>query len=150
MAQIYTLPTTDAACAIPNKPSSNYTDVMAKCCHDAPVTKYANDCGLYCLAAGQSIGGLASCLTGNGVSFGEAFCNKNTTSTATAKISSSGAASKTVTGTASNVKGSATGTAAAASSTGAAAGAYVQQGVSKAGFAVLGLLFLSSAVGALL
>ncbi|KAF2813422.1 uncharacterized protein BDZ99DRAFT_370617, partial [Mytilinidion resinicola] len=149
MAQIYTLPTTDAACAVPNKPASNYTAVMAQCCHAAPVTKYADGCGLYCLAAGQSIGELSTCLTGNGVGVGEAFCNKNTTSTATGKVESSGASK---TSAATQTKRSATGTAAAgATSTGAAASGYVRgQGMSKAGVAVLGLLLLSSAVGVFL
>jgi hypothetical protein len=32
--------------------SGNMTDVMDECCKNAKVTKYDNDCGIYCLAQG--------------------------------------------------------------------------------------------------
>jgi hypothetical protein len=36
---------------------------LQKCCKNAKVTKYDNDCGIYCLAQGQDVDKLQSCLT---------------------------------------------------------------------------------------
>lgn len=83
-AQLYTIPTTDAACAVPNNdPSKNYTVPMTHCCGSASVTSYDGDCGLYCLAEGQDVGTLVSCLAGAGVGWSDVFCNTNMTARAT-------------------------------------------------------------------
>lgn len=135
-AKLYEIPTTDAACAVPAR--GNYSDVMHQCCKAASVEKYDNDCGLYCLAQEQSVGDLSSCLTSNGVNYGDAFCNHNQTATATAKVSgseSTGSASKT-------------GSAASATSSGAAAATIPQQSISKSGLGILALLFCSTVAGA--
>ena len=90
-AQLYTIPTTDAACAVPNKANANYNTFMTHCCNSAAVTSYDNNCGLYCLAQGQAVGTLVNCLTGAGVGWSDVFCNTNMTATATG--TSSGASS---------------------------------------------------------
>lgn len=137
-AKVYDIPTTDAACAVPSK--GNYSDVMHECCKVASVTSYDNDCGLYCLAQEQSVGNLTSCLTSHGVSYGDAFCNQNTTATATAKVSSSST-------TSSSTK---TGSAASSTAKGNAAAAVVMpQTVSKTGLGILAMLFCSTVLGAL-
>ncbi|KAL2866927.1 uncharacterized protein BJX67DRAFT_354413 [Aspergillus lucknowensis] len=79
---ILVLPVQDAACGLSN--TGNNTDIMTKCCRDADVEKYNDDCGLYCLAQGQNIGDLSSCIQGNGVNPSEIFCRGNMTATATA------------------------------------------------------------------
>ena len=114
---------------------------MGNCCKDAPVEKYASDCGLYCLSVGQSVADLQKCFQDDGISAQLIFCNANNTATATGKPDS------TSNPTASGTKGSST---TAAHSTGAAPGLAVQQGVSKAGLGVLAMLVISAAAGALL
>ncbi|PWY75487.1 hypothetical protein BO70DRAFT_381177 [Aspergillus heteromorphus CBS 117.55] len=128
----YVLPIQDAACALPN--SGNFSSVMSTCCNPAPVTKYDNDCGLYCLAEKQSVKDLLSCLQTNGA-VTEAFCSGNLTATATAKVSGS---SSTSTGTK-------TGSSATSTETKKSMGTDVK--VSKAGLGVLGLLVLAGLVG---
>lgn len=135
------LPTDDAACAVANNVGlpSNISDVLSKCCKDAPVEKTDNDCASYCLSVGQSNGDLISCLQGNGVNGGQIFCNKNMTASATGKPSDS---KKT---------GTASGTAAGATnSEGAAPAVMAPQNVSKAGLGMLAMLFVSAAAGALM
>lgn len=132
-AKLYEIPIKDAACAVPSK--DNYTDVMKECCKVASVHSYDNNCGLYCLAQEQSVGDLSSCLTSHG-----AFCNTNSSATATAKVSSSEATS------------SATKTGSSASSTSshnAAVAVVPPQGISKSGLGLLALLFCSTVMGAL-
>ncbi|KAJ9213300.1 hypothetical protein DTO166G4_5107 [Paecilomyces variotii] len=137
-AKLYEIPIKDAACAVPSK--DNYTDVMKECCKVASVHSYDNNCGLYCLAQEQSVGDLSSCLTSHGVKYGDAFCNTNSSATATAKVSSSEATS------------SATKTGSSASSTSshnAAAAVVPPQAISKSGLGLLALLFCSTVMGAL-
>ncbi|KAI2616707.1 hypothetical protein GGS26DRAFT_596816 [Hypomontagnella submonticulosa] len=78
----YVIPVQDAACAVPSK--GNYTDVMGACCGAADVVSYYDNCGLYCLAAGQTVADLTKCLHEHGASDADVFCNMNTTATATA------------------------------------------------------------------
>jgi hypothetical protein len=78
---LYEIPTSDAACAMPY--GGNHTDVMAKCCKQ--VVSYLDDCGLYCLAQGQSVEDLTDCLYENGAAYQDVFCNALTNATATAK-----------------------------------------------------------------
>ncbi|KAL1999400.1 hypothetical protein VTN02DRAFT_4576 [Thermoascus thermophilus] len=135
-AKLYEIPTTDAACAVPA--IGNYSEVMHQCCKVASVENYNNGCGLYCLAQEQSVGDLSSCLTSNGIKYGDAFCNHNQTATATAKVSGS-----TSTSTATK-----TGSAASATASGAAPATIPQQSLSKSGLGILALLFCSTVAGA--
>ncbi|KAF2472208.1 uncharacterized protein BDR25DRAFT_342187 [Lindgomyces ingoldianus] len=142
---------TDNGCAIASTAGlpSNYSDAMSKCCKDAPVEKWASDCALWCLASGQSIGDLTTCLQKESVVANMIFCRGNTTATATGKVSGSGTVKAT--GTSSQ-----TGTAASSasgkstSSPGAAPRLMTQQSVSKAGVGMLVVLFISAAAGALI
>lgn len=82
-SNLYDIPVDDIACAMPY--GKNHTDIMANCCGDADVVSYYNDCGIYCLALGQSADDLTECFYENGASHGvEVFCNaKNNTQSAT-------------------------------------------------------------------
>ncbi|KAJ5795789.1 uncharacterized protein N7518_004329 [Penicillium psychrosexuale] len=128
---VWQIPTTDSACAAVI--SGNMTDVMDECCKDAKVSKYDNDCGIYCLAQGQNVDKLQSCLTSKSGNYRDVFCNAalNATATATATGSES-----TSSGT-----GSSTHSSAASTSTNAA---ISNQPISKSGVGMIALLFGSA------
>lgn len=138
-AQVYEIPTRDAACAVPVHAGNNYADAMKQCCHEASVESYDNGCGLYCLAQGQTVGNLTSCLTGHGVANAHVFCTQNQTATATGTASASGSSS---TGSSSSSTGS------SATATSSKSAAVAANTVSKSGFGVLALLFCSTLLGA--
>ncbi|CEN60883.1 hypothetical protein ASPCAL07555 [Aspergillus calidoustus] len=75
-AKLYDIPTTDAACAMPNS-NSTYLDLMTTCCGSAPVISYSN-CDHYCLAQDQT-----------GSEAGQAWCNTNANATATVTVATS-------------------------------------------------------------
>lgn len=79
---LYDIPVQDAACAMPY--GGNHTTLMLGCCKgDADVVSYADDCGLYCRASGQSVDDLTACLYGAGAAWEDVFCRGNGTATAT-------------------------------------------------------------------
>lgn len=129
----WTIPTTDAACAI--QVSGNGSAVMKQCCGVASVVDYNNGCTEYCLAQDQDVGDLTKCLYSNGVTYNDVFCNNGTNATATAAVSSASSTSTTT--------GTATKSGASSTSTGAAAK------MSTGGVGVLALLFCSAMFGAL-
>ncbi|KAF2018913.1 hypothetical protein BU24DRAFT_405649 [Aaosphaeria arxii CBS 175.79] len=137
-------PTQDVFCAFDGRSGipDKYEDHFKTCCKDAPVQKWANDCSLYCLSAGQPVSSLISCLQEQGVTPGLIFCNGNNTMTATATDLSP----TKPTGTA----GSGSGTSGPRQSTGAAVPAVVPQGVSKAGLGMLAMIAISAFAGAML
>ncbi|KAJ0415131.1 hypothetical protein BJY00DRAFT_318121 [Aspergillus carlsbadensis] len=104
-AKLYDIPTTDAACAMPNS-NSTYLDLMTTCCGSAPVISYSN-CDYYCLAQDQTVGDLAECLI-KGSEAGQAWCNTNANATATGTVAASvvAASSATSTSTASETEDS--------------------------------------------
>lgn len=127
------LPTQDSACGLLNH--NNATSIMDKCCTPASVEKTDGDCSLYCLAQEQSVGDLTKCLTDNGASFGDVFCNDKQNATATASVTS------TATGTA-------TGTGSSSSGTSTESGMASSARVSKSGLGVLGVVLGSVILGA--
>jgi hypothetical protein len=64
---------------------------MTWCCGDATTHKYNNDCGIYCLAQGQDIKKLQTCLTSKSGNYNDVFWNaaQNATATATGSKSTS-------------------------------------------------------------
>jgi len=80
-SNLYDIPVQDASCAIPF--DDDATDIMAQCCQNAPVISYYDDCGLYCLASGQSVEDLTSCLMDGGAQPQDVFCRGNVTASAT-------------------------------------------------------------------
>ncbi|UNI18056.1 hypothetical protein JDV02_004352 [Purpureocillium takamizusanense] len=108
-------PTADAACAMPF--SDNNVNLMRSCCKGAQVVSYYNKCGLYCLAQGQSVGDLTSCLYKANAPWNSVFCRGNTTATAT----ETGAGSIAATASASVVAGASS--SGSATDTGSAGGA---------------------------
>ncbi|KAJ6138695.1 hypothetical protein N7471_005181 [Penicillium samsonianum] len=126
---VWEIPTTDAACAAII--SGNMTDVMDECCKNAKVSKYDNDCGIYCLAQGQDVNKLQSCLTSKSGNYQNVFCNARLNATATA------------TGSKSTSSGTGTSTASSATSTSPNA-AIANQPISKSGVGLIALLFGSA------
>lgn len=79
---VYDTPVRDIACAVAY--SEDNLDHMSKCCKEADVVSYYDDCGLYCLALGQSADDLTQCLYDEGLKYPEVFCRDNGTASATA------------------------------------------------------------------
>ncbi|KAJ5550585.1 hypothetical protein N7535_001472 [Penicillium sp. DV-2018c] len=131
---VWQIPTTDAACAAII--SGNMTEVMDTCCKNAKPTKYDNDCGIYCLAQGQDINELQSCLTSKSGNYRGVFCNAalNATATATGTTAATTTASKTSSGTGTSTESGAT-------STSTDNAAVVHKSVSKSGLGLVALLF---------
>ncbi|KAM0820698.1 hypothetical protein AB5N19_06518 [Seiridium cardinale] len=151
---LYDIPVQDAACALPY--GGNHTDIMSACCKSANVVSYYENCGLYCLAEGQSVSDLTDCLHDNGASWTDVFCRGNTSATATGSDSSlptsAGAsivatasdASKTGDSTASGTSSSST-----SSSTGnAASRSQSSNGITTLGLTIGALLFSATTLGA--
>ena len=130
---VWQIPTTDSACAAVI--SGNMTDVMDECCKNAKVVKYDNDCGIYCLAQGQNVDKLQSCLTSKSGNYHDVFCNAALNATATATATATGSKS-TSSGTGSSTQSSTTST-----STNAA---IANQPISKSGVGLIALLFGSA------
>ncbi|KAL4930473.1 uncharacterized protein BDV17DRAFT_289702 [Aspergillus undulatus] len=82
-AELYNIPTHDAACAMPK--NDTYHSLMSSCCGSASVITYS-DCGYYCLAQGQTVGDLAECLI-KGSAAGQVWCNNGANATATGTAS---------------------------------------------------------------
>ncbi|KAL2832505.1 hypothetical protein BDW59DRAFT_105653 [Aspergillus cavernicola] len=129
----WVLPVQDAACGLPN--SGNYSDIMDDCCAVAEVRTYQDDCGLYCLAQGQNVSSLLSCIEDSGATPGDFFCSGNMSATATAPAPSA-------TQTSDNNDDDP----AAPTNTGNA-GVRLNQPVSKSGLGVLAVLFCSALLG---
>lgn len=122
-SNLYDIPASGAACAMPY--GGNHTAVMSKCCDSADIVAYEDNCGIYCLAQGQTVDDLTACLFQNGAPWADVFCNESGNATANATASdaplSSGASVIAATGASSTKSGgsSATGS---SNSTNAAAG----------------------------
>ncbi|KAF4332023.1 hypothetical protein FBEOM_14189 [Fusarium beomiforme] len=163
-ALLYDIPNKDNTCAMPYK--NNNTDIMAKCCGDAQIVAYRDDCGIYCVAVDQTIGELSKCLFSNGAPDADVFCSgsKKTTKTKDAEVPATAQASAisaddnkskddSSTGTAASGTSTSTGTSTASSSTStesgnAAAGFAPKSSISTLGLAIGALLFSSVAAGA--
>ncbi|CAG7926370.1 unnamed protein product [Penicillium olsonii] len=127
---VWQIPTTDAACAAVIR--GNVTDVMDQCCDDASTHKYDNDCAIYCLAQGQDVGKLQTCITSKSGNFNDVFCNAGLNATATS------------TGTKSTSTGTSTSTSSTGTSTSTDNAAIVNQPISKSGLGLVALLFSSA------
>ncbi|KAI1646424.1 uncharacterized protein F4817DRAFT_147658 [Daldinia loculata] len=154
-ALLYVIPVQDAACAVPA--TGNNTDIMGACCGAADVVSYYDGCGLYCLAAGQTVGDLSECIRDKGAAPGNIFCNQNTTATATdtgAPLPTSASASIVVTHSGGSKPtqsgGDGDSDPSSTESPGAAAGLRPEYTtVSTLGCAIVALLFSATAFGAL-
>ncbi|EEP79208.1 predicted protein [Uncinocarpus reesii 1704] len=115
---------------------------MEKCCN-SPVVTYGEDCGMYCLASGGTVGELVRCIIGDGVADGQVFCNMASNATAT------GSATPTATNSDrddddDDKKPTGTETSPAATSSNAAFASVPQQPISKPAIGVLFTLFFST------
>ncbi|CAG9954873.1 unnamed protein product [Clonostachys rosea f. rosea IK726] len=81
-ASIWQTPNEDKNCAMPR--TDKNVDYMKKCCKDAQIVSYYNDCGIYCLAVDQTIEDLVDCLHGEGAGDRDVFCRGTGNDTATA------------------------------------------------------------------
>ncbi|KAJ5667801.1 uncharacterized protein N7477_006371 [Penicillium maclennaniae] len=136
-ASVYQIPITDAACAA--KISGNITSVFDTCCKGNSPVKYDSDCGIYCLAQGQTVGELSDCLMSQSNNYRDIFCEGKQNATATAAATTTKSTSTKSTSTTTSTHSS-TGT---STSTNAAA----VNGVSKGGLGVLAVLFCSGVMG---
>jgi hypothetical protein len=161
---VFNTPNQDNVCAMIYK--DNATDIMSKCCGDAQLVAYQNDCGVYCVAIDQTIVELSDCLFSNGAPDANVFCsgNKTTTKTEDAKVPASAQASvidgddddkdddetASATATGTNTKtGSSSSASETSSETGnAAAGFAPKSTFNTVGLAIGALLFSSIAAGA--
>ncbi|KAI1098264.1 hypothetical protein F4804DRAFT_338392 [Jackrogersella minutella] len=151
-AQLYNIPVQDPAVGIPT--GGNHTDIMSACCGDADVISYYDDCGLYCLALGQSVDALIHCVYDKGAPYQDVFYRGNVNATATVtetSLPTSAGASVVVThGGSTNPTDSGTGSSASSTSTpGAAANVRPELGsLSTLGLTVGALLLSATAFGA--
>lgn len=83
VSNLYDTPIRDASCAMPY--SSQHIDIMRKCCGDTEIKSYYDDCGLFCLAKGQSVADLAECLYDEGAKWEDVFCRGKGEATVTGK-----------------------------------------------------------------
>jgi hypothetical protein len=131
-ATVYQIPVTDAACAA--KISGNMTSVFDTCCKgDSPV-KYDSNCGIYCLAQGQTVADLSDCLMSKSNNYQDVFCEGKQNATATAAATttrSTGTSTSTTTATSTTTSTNAAGV----------------NGVSKGGLGVLAVLVCSGIMG---
>ncbi|KAL2022595.1 hypothetical protein VTK56DRAFT_4939 [Thermocarpiscus australiensis] len=156
---LYDIPVQDASCAMPY--GGNHTDIMAKCCGSADVVSYYNNCGLYCLAQGQTVAELTACLFKEGAASNEVFCRGNTTASATGTVTSLPAtASASVVATGGSGTKTSGGTSGTASATGSGASSTTSHnaaprssvpslGNGLTGLAIAALLISATAFGAL-
>ncbi|RYC62621.1 hypothetical protein CHU98_g3583 [Xylaria longipes] len=81
-ANLYEIPISEPGCAV-SFAGAGHEDAMEACCKSADVVSYFNDCGLYCVAADQTIKELQDCLFGQKVAYQDVFCNAMNNATAT-------------------------------------------------------------------
>jgi len=159
-AQLYNQPNQDNTCAMPY--SKDNISIMEKCCGDAQIVSYYDNCGIYCVAIDQSYDALSKCLFKEGAANTDVFCSgsKKVTKTEDAKVpataqasvvsskddddkddddESSSTGTSTATGTASSADSSSTETDAPSSA--------AKTGISTMGVAIGALLFSSFAFG---
>ncbi|KAL3492036.1 hypothetical protein BJX62DRAFT_114487 [Aspergillus germanicus] len=139
------LPVQDAACGLPN--TGNGSSIMDKCCGVADVSKYNDDCGLYCLAQGQNVGDLLSCIEDAGATPGQFFCSGNQTATATAAVPSSTGGNDDDNDDDNDDPSSTSDSDEAEPTETDNAGVRLGQPVSKTGLGVLAMLFCSALLG---
>ncbi|CAG7559110.1 unnamed protein product [Fusarium equiseti] len=159
-AQLYNQPNQDNTCAMPY--TKDHISIMEKCCGDAQIVSYYDNCGIYCVAIDQSTDALSKCLFKEGAGDADVFCSgsKKVTKTEDAKVpataqasvvsskdddkkddddESSSTGTSTATGTASSADSSSTETDAPSSA--------AKSGISTMGVAIGALLFSSFAFG---
>ncbi|KAI1750727.1 hypothetical protein F4782DRAFT_508687 [Xylaria castorea] len=81
-AKLYEIPISEPGCAV-SFAGAGHEDAMEACCKSADVISYFSDCGLYCVAADQTIKDLQDCLFGQKVAYQDVFCNAAVNATAT-------------------------------------------------------------------
>ncbi|KAH6695222.1 hypothetical protein F5X68DRAFT_272647 [Plectosphaerella plurivora] len=154
---IYEIPTLDASCAMPY--GGNHTDIFTKCCGDANVISYYDDCGIYCLAVGQSVGDLTSCLLREGAVDGQVFCGGEVNATATetgggqapstasARVIATGGADSDNDDDNNSGSGSGNGNGGSSNNDNGSGGVVIRPGMSVAGLTVGALLMSALAFG---
>ncbi|OBR10401.1 hypothetical protein CH63R_06093 [Colletotrichum higginsianum IMI 349063] len=162
-SRLYDTPVQDRVCAMPY--GGNHTDIMSACCRDADVVAYYDNCGLYCLALGQSIKDLQDCLFEQGAGYTDVFCrdngNVNASATATGNpdqppasaqasvVASGGGGGDDKDGGDNTASGTGSGASSTSSPNAAAGGLHAPAGVSTLGLTVGALLLSAATFGAL-
>lgn len=141
---VYQLPTTDAACGA--SLHGNMGAVFDECCKgNGPVT-YDHHCGIYCLAQGQTVHELSTCLMSNSHNYGGIFCNDAENATASTPATTTNAQATAATATLTGAAASSASAAAEGESN--AAAVLPRAPVSKAGLGAIAVLFSSVILGA--
>lgn len=161
---VYNTPNQDNVCAMIYK--GNATDIMSKCCGDAQLVAYQNNCGVYCVAIDQTTAELSDCLYAHGAPDANVFCSGNdtaTTKTEDAKVPASAQASvinpddddkddddetASITGTSTETSSSSSASETSSETGNAAAGVAPKSTFNTVGLAIGALLFSSIAAGA--
>ncbi|RGP71707.1 hypothetical protein FLONG3_7011 [Fusarium longipes] len=166
-AQLYNQPNQNNTCAMPYK--DGYLPMMEKCCGDAKIVSYYDNCGIYCVALDQTIKDLEKCLFAAGAADTDVFCSEGKKATETKDADVPATAGASVVSSKDDDKkdgdddddsssavassGTATGTASSSSETSSETGNAApslapKSGISTVGLAIGALLFSSFAAGA--
>ncbi|RSM05420.1 hypothetical protein CDV31_009572 [Fusarium ambrosium] len=79
---LYDTPNKDATCGLSY--SKKHIQVMKECCGDAQIVSYFDNCGLYCVALGQTTAELQKCMWDQGAAWEAPFCSNTTGTSLTA------------------------------------------------------------------
>ncbi|RSL96472.1 hypothetical protein CEP52_011481 [Fusarium oligoseptatum] len=79
---LYDTPNKDATCGLSY--SKKHIQIMKECCGDAQIVSYFDNCGLYCVALGQTTAELQKCMWDQGAAWEAPFCSNTTGTSLTA------------------------------------------------------------------
>lgn len=79
---LYDTPNKDATCGLSY--SKKHIQIMKECCGDAQIVSYFDNCGLYCVALGQTTDELQKCMWNHGAAWEAPFCSNTTGTSLTA------------------------------------------------------------------
>ncbi|KAL2670222.1 hypothetical protein Neosp_014689 [[Neocosmospora] mangrovei] len=157
---LYDTPNKDATCGLAY--SKKNIQIMKECCGDAQIVSYFDNCGLYCVALGQTTAELQKCMWDQGAAWEDPFCSNTTGASLTADPKIPATARATVISNDkdddddddddgdkdSDSSGTTTASSADSTNTDNAAPAVAPPSISKMGFAIGALLLSSLTLGA--
>lgn len=79
---LYDTPNKDATCGLSY--NKKHIQIMKECCGEAQIVSYFDNCGLYCVALGQTTAELQKCMWDQGAAWEAPFCSNTTGASLTA------------------------------------------------------------------
>ncbi|KAF4470582.1 hypothetical protein FALBO_2518, partial [Fusarium albosuccineum] len=79
---LYDTPNKDATCGLSY--SKKHIEIMKDCCGEDQIVSYFDNCGLYCVALGQTTAELQKCMWDKGAAWEAPFCSNTTGTSLTA------------------------------------------------------------------